>query len=423
MAKRNPSRPQTAEFSKAEQLLLLLESSSAARWAGLAIISVPALFVVALFWWNVRTEDVAYQNRRAAVAPGIVASVEGVAAPAPTPDSPLMPAEFDRQDGMLLGCNELVIYHPRLMVQMIQAMAGKLEIYGLINDAIQQQKVVSLLEENGLPADTVQFLEITARGMWVRDFGPKFIRNQSGGLTIVDYAYLDRIATDGRVRPDDDKVPARIAELFHMPVMSLPLSMEGGNVLTNGYGLCITTNHLVAENEHRSYSFEKVGQLLGEAYGQRQWSYIDPLPGDPTKHADTYVTFLSPTTVVVGSCDAALDPAAAATMDKTAGQLTSVTVNGQPLQIVRIPMVMKGDGISRTYANCVLANGTALIPQYADVDPSINKQALDIYARVLPNWKIVGIECLELAVKGGALHCVTCNVPSPSLLPLELPAP
>lgn len=479
---------------------MLLENSSAARWAGLAIISVPSLLAVGLFWWNVRTENATYANRRAAVAPEPVAvaatevprvdfpsspaipeiiappASSGAVAPvvasatdarppvdsvasagspsSPAPSTPIvaktaaptvavpkvsnaadpaaiaknlptiMPAEFDRQDGMLLGCNELVVYHPRLMMELIQAMAGKknLEIYGLVNDATQQQQVISLLEEHGLPADTVKFLEITARGMWVRDYGPKFIRNRSGGLTIVDYAYLDRIATDGRIRPDDDRVPARIAELFRMDVLAVPLSMEGGNLLTNGFGLCLTTNHLAAENAHRGYTVDRVGEIIAETYGQRQWSYIDPLPGDVTKHADTYVTFLAPNVIAVGACDTMLDPAAAAVMDRTAAQLKSVSVNGAPLQVVRIPMLMKQDGICRTYTNSILANGTAIVPQYADVDPETNRKALDIYAKFLPNWKIVGVECLEIARKGGALHCITCNVPSPSLVPLDLPA-
>lgn len=476
---------------------MLLENSSSARWTGLAIISVPSLLVVGLFWWNVRAQDAAYADRRAAVAPGPVAvaaveeprvdflsspaTPEIIAPPsspeaAPTtlavagsaaadaravvesrspsvpstalavnasvpkvavPKTPnaadpasipknlptIMPAEFDRQDGMLLGCNELVVYHPRLMMELIEAMAAKknLEIYGLVNDATQQQQVVSLLEEHGLPADTVKFLEITARGMWVRDYGPKFIRNRSGGLTIVDYAYLDRVGTDGRNRPDDDRVPARIAELFRMDILGVPLSMEGGNLLTNGFGLCLTTNHLAAENTHRGYTVDRVGEIIAETYGQRQWSYIDPLPGDATKHADTYVTFLSPSVVAVGSCDSMLDPAAAAVMDKAAAQLGSVTVNGGPLQVVRIPMLMKQDGICRTYTNSILANGTAIVPQYADVDPETNRKALDIYAKCLPGWKIVGVECLEIARKGGALHCITCNVPSPSLVPLDLP--
>ena len=477
---------------------MLLENSSSARWAGLAIISVPSLFVVGLFWWNVRAQDAEYADRRAAVtavtskngesggvplptaspvavgaamnppieqAPAIVTPPQAAVSPAvvassaekpsipaktetePTvlasvvppvlpepqvksrspesaPATPLptiLPAEFDRQDGMLLGCNELVLYHPRLMIDIIKALSGKrgFEIYGIVNDAEQRLKVESLLAEKGLPTGTVKFLEIAARGMWVRDYGPKFIRNQSGGLTIVDYSYLDLVATDGMFRPDDDKVPARIAELFRMDMLPVPLSMEGGNLLTNGYGLCLTTNHLATENQHRGYSVEKVGKIIGETYGQRQWSYIDPLPGDRTKHADTYVTFLSPNVVAVGSCDPLLDPAAAATMDRTAAQLASVSVDGQPLQVVRMPMLMQQDGVCRTYTNSILANGTALVPQYSDVDPKLNSQALAIYAKHLPNWKIVGIECLEIAEKGGALHCISCNIPSPSLVPVD----
>lgn len=542
-SKLRSSRSRNVEFTASERLLMLLENSSSARWAGLAIISVPAMLLGGVFWWNVQAQDAVYADRRAGVVaslspsasppnrtmpgnssvatgsvdsasavpvsgvpavaslpdakpatvaalapalpPQVTPSPSGAAAgaiptlpslasaasstamgaasagalpdssprssgpqmqvasiqaptaptappakqlPATAPATPLptiLPAEFDRQDGMVLGCNELVIYHPRLMVEIIQALAGKpgFEVYGIVNDVAQRQKIVSLLEEKGLAPDTVKFLVINARGMWVRDYGPKFIRNQAGGLTVVDFSYLDLVGTDGQTRPDDDKVPARMAELFRMDVISVPLSMEGGNLLTNGYGLCLTTNHLATENVHRGYTVEKVGQIIAGTYGQRQWSYIDPLPGDATKHADTYVTFLSPSVVAVGSCDPVLDPMAAETMDRTAAQLAAVTIDGRPLEVVRLPMLMQQDGICRSYTNSVLANGTALVPQYSDADPAMNRKALEIYGKYLPNWKIVGIECLEIAAKGGALHCITCNIPSPSLLPVDTSNP
>ncbi len=107
-------------------------------------------------------------------------------------------------------------------------------------------------------------------------------------------------------------------------------------------------------------------------------------------------------------------------LDKAADQLATVTFNGKPLRIVRIPMSLKGDNAIRTYTNVVFANGTLLVPQYADVDPALNEQALKIYRETMPGWNVVGIECLSVAKKGGSLHCITCIVPSPSLVPLQL---
>jgi agmatine/peptidylarginine deiminase len=131
------------------------------------------------------------------------------------------------------------------------------------------------------------------------------------------------------------------------------------------------------------------------------------------------VNFAAPNIAVVSSCRAMDDADEAALMDRTAAQLAGQPTPLGPMKVVRIPMDIREDNVIRTYVNAVYANGVVLVPQYADVDPEMNKQAIEIYAATLPEWKIVPIECLSIAKMGGALHCVTCNVPSPNFLPAE----
>ncbi len=405
------------QLTMLERLYLLLQRSALARFFGVAILSIPALFVLGMFWWNVRADADSALNSAQSISPRLLPDPRLAEK---TAESTQFLSEFERQDGMLLGCNELVEYHPRVMTDMVRALHGKVEVYGLVNDSAQRQKVVSLLEQNGLPANAVEFVEIPAYGMWVRDFGPKFLRNKVGGLTMVDFAYLDRPATDGTMRTDDDKVPEQLAKMFRTSVVSIPLSMEGGNLLTNGNGVCISTSQIVAENSHRRYGMQEVAHILRDYFGQEQWASLEHLPVDNTRHADTFVMFTSPDTVVVASCDPKEDAASAAVMDKAAEQLSKINFMGKPLRVVRIPMTLKGDEAVRTYTNVVFANGTLLVPQYADAGPGMNEQALKIYRETMPGWNVVGIECLSVARKGGSLHCITCNVPSPSLAPLDL---
>jgi len=421
---RGGRRP-SPQLTFAERSYLLLQRSAAARWLGVVGLSLPAVIVVCLFWWNVRVAVPARQAVAASAPPAADAVPAYFETERPLPVRPAakmapgmqLPGEFERQDGMILGCNELVEFHPQVLVEMVRAIAGRLEIYGLVNDAAQRQKVVSLLEQQGVSSDAVRLIELPAYGMWVRDYGPKFVRNNVGGLTMLDFAYLDRPATDGSIRPQDDRVPAELAKLFRTPVADVPLSMEGGNLLANGYGLCVTTLHLVQENSHRSYEVKDVAHIFNQSFGQLKWSQVEYLKRDATKHADTYVNFAAPNIAVVASCDPMDDAGEAAIMDRTAAQLTGLETPLGPMQVVRIPMSVRSDNVIRTYVNAVYANGALLVPQYADVDPAMNRQALDIYASILPDWKIVPIECLSIAKMGGALHCVTCNVPSPSLLP------
>ena len=424
------SRPQrpipVSKLTLLERLYLSFDQNPQARALVLLALVLPALLVVGIFWWNVSFR----RPSLAVVPPSVLGDPPILPAAEPRlsghiPDGLKMPAEFERQDGMILGFNELVEFHPQVLVDMVAALADRLEVYGIVNNAEQRQKVLSLLEQHKVPTTSVRTIEAPASGMWVRDYGPKFLRNDVGGLTMVDYAYLDIMATDGKTRPQDDVLPGELSKLFRMPLAAVPLSMEGGNLLNNGYGFVVSTTQLVLENSHRNYSVADVGKLLNSGFGQTNWSYVNFLEADATRHADTFMTFTDHKTLVVASCDPKQDARSAATLDKAAEQLAAMKSDDPqhpylPLTIVRMPMEMKGDGVMRTYTNVVFANGALLVPQYADVSPDVNRNALEIYRRILPGWKVVGIECLSIAKMGGALHCVTCNVPSPSLLPVDL---
>jgi agmatine/peptidylarginine deiminase len=39
-----------------------------------------------------------------------------------------------------------------------------------------------------------------------------------------------------------------------------------------------------------------------------------------------------------------------------------------------------------------------LVPQYPDICPELDKQALEIYRQALPEWKIVGIKSRSVPV-------------------------
>ena len=61
-----------------------------------------------------------------------------------------------------------------------------------------------------------------------------------------------------------------------------------------------------------------------------------------------------------------------------------------------------------TYANSLLANGIALVPQYGSA--SRDQAALDLYDRL--GFQAVGVDCRLLIECGGAVHCVSMQVPA-----------
>jgi hypothetical protein len=60
----------------------------------------------------------------------------------------------------------------------------------------------------------------------------------------------------------------------------------------------------------------------------------------------------------------------------------------------------------------VFANGTLLVPLYPETDGHLDRIAMEIYSQLLPGWEIVGIDVSSFTHLNGALHCLTCNIPS-----------
>lgn len=114
--------------------------------------------------------------------------------------------------------------------------------------------------------------------------------------------------------------------------------MEGGNCLSNGRGLCISSTTLVDQNQERGQDLHAVGRMLSRYFGFRKWSYIQPIIGETTGHVDLFLNIGGPNTVFVAAYDPEEDRENAARMDANARTLSEiVTEDGRPLEIIRIP--------------------------------------------------------------------------------------
>jgi hypothetical protein len=187
--------------------------------------------------------------------------------------------------------------------------------------------------------------------------------------------------------------------------------MEGGNLLTNGAGLGVATTALLEKNFRQGQDHSSIARLLREHLGIQDLMYLNALVGEETGHVDMFLAFLAPDRVVVAECDPKADPENARILDETADALARVQTDRGPMRVNRIPMTPSADGVWRTYTNVIFANGVLIVPTYSTVDPAIEQKALQVYRRLLPNWKVVGVNADALAAQGGSLHCVSLNIP------------
>jgi agmatine deiminase len=317
---------------------------------------------------------------------------------------PTVPADFERQSALLIGVNELLPLHPHVLTGLVSALIDRLPLIAVITGEEQRRDLLATLCDWGLPAHRLRAVRSSAAGLWVRDYGPQFIRRDQT-LSVIDaeYGY-----TGGR--PDDDQFPTDLARLLGLEVESIPLKVDGGNLLSNGRGLLLTTTGVVNRNAG-NFTPQQVMSQLNRRYGFRQIACPPPLIGGPTAHSDMFATFTAPDTLLLGRYDPADDPVNAPLLDRVADGMRGMDSGAGPLKVERIPMPPHRDGVWRTYTNAVYANDTVVVPVYAGVDERIEREALDAYRRLLPGRAIIPVEATSLARTGGALRCVTLNIP------------
>lgn len=332
---------------------------------------------------------------------------------APTHEAPdvCLPGEFERQGALLLGCHELVREFPDTLADIVAAVDGRVPVIALVIDQEDRSLVVSALRARGLKPRAVTFAGVAHNTMWARDYGPILVRHSGGGRAVVDghYGQLDR--------EHDECVPQIMADCLKLPLWQAPIRIEGGNLLSNGDGLILTTTTIVEDNADQDLDERSIADVLSEYVGARQVVFLEPLVNEPTGHADMFATFTSRQTVVVGAYDPEVDPINAAVLDRNAARLSRIVTSRGRLQVVRVPMPPNDDGIWRTYTNVVYANGVALVPVFRRVDEEGAQQALAAYGALLPGWRITPVDVSDLITLGGALHCIALNLDVAGRLP------
>lgn len=324
--------------------------------------------------------------------------------PRPQPTSRVLPAEFERQEGVLITWDANDQGMQEAMIEIVAAAWQNVNFYILVPNMGAEGQVVRALRAANVPRRAVKFLLVPTDSVWTRDFGPQVVLQRNGGSCMVDcdYGHGDRVG--------DDLVPAAIAPTLGMSTLRPPITADGGNIQTNGRGLALTTTSILDHNVDRNYTPEKVSKVFRDYYGIEDLVFLEPLAGESTGHVDMFAVFVSEDTVVVGEYDPRHDPVNAELLERNVARLQRVRGPNGPLRIIRVPMPPHDEKVWRTYTNVLFANGTLLVPYYPQLDPHGHALAVATYRKLLPGWKVSGIDCSQLIEWGGAIHCMTMNL-------------
>lgn len=231
---------------------------------------------------------------------------------------------------------------------------------------------------------------------------------------MVDWSYN---SWGGKYPPwdDDDRVPARLAEMLSLPIFRPGIVLEGGSVEVNGAGTLMTTEScLLNPNRNPHLNRSDIERILSDhlAVGNFVW-LGDGVDGDDTDgHIDDLARFVSPTQVVTVVEEDATDVNYRPLRDNLRRLEKSRDQDGRLLDVVTIPMppplIVDGQRLPASYANFYIANRCVVVPVFGcDAD----EVALSTIQGCFPGREVVALDAVDLVLGLGAFHCITQQQP------------
>lgn len=333
-----------------------------------------------------------------------------------------MPAEWTTHKACFLAWPYDTITFPNRIERVENAFLEILKVlqtselvYLLVTSESMKEKVLSLLNKKSIPYKNIVFFIADYSDVWLRDYAPLFVNdsltNKLVGIKWKYNAYGDKF-TD---LLKDNEVFLKLQNEIGIPLVEAPLYMEGGALELNGAGTLITTEQcLLNSNRNPTLSRTEIESSLKKYLGVSHIIWLkEGIVNDHTDgHVDDIVRFVNESTIVCAYEDDPTDPNFEILESNYKILEQSVDRNGNAFSLIKLPMPHMnydtGEKAPASYANFYIGNTVVLVPIFND--PNDNK-ALEILANVFPTRKVIGIDCSDVIYGGGAIHCVTQQLP------------
>jgi len=305
------------------------------------------------------------------------------------------------------------VFYPRLWKLHADMVAGIIpvaQVHITVPSAWWARAIWAYLTQKGLLgnfAHHVKFLILPTDDVWIRDYGPMLGYDADGvrGGVKAIYDHLP-FYPQGR----DNAMPMGWSNHTQTSLTPMNLHIEGGNLLTDGAGTLFMTEKVLKANPQ----FATRADL--EAYLHTVLDYdkliITPyMRIERTGHIDLLMKLLDEQTVMISIPSSPWDKAR---LDIFMAQFKSETsAKGNSYHIIEMPTPPLYFNwivypIRRSYTNALTVNGRILVPIYKS---NSDDSAIRRYEEYAKNYEIIPIDCSIGINGGGAIHCMTREVP------------
>jgi len=297
--------------------------------------------------------------------------------------------------------------------------------YKEVIDAVNRFEPVTVLCDPSTTAnarralgDEIEILEVELDDSWVRDNGPIFVRSDDGNVAMVNFRFNAWGFKSTYAK--DDLVPQVLSKKLNVRRYDAPMVLEGGAFSVDGVGTLLTTEQcLLNENRNPELSREDIERLLHEYLGVTRVIWLPgTVYGDITDgHVDGQAVFARERLVVAAHTTDSGNPDMPGLQKNLEHLESSTDAKGRSFEIMKVvqPRAITVEGIPTgpCYTNHYIANGGVVVPLSNLPEDRI---AMETIETVYPDREVLGVDSRYIELAGGAVHCITQQQPSGSLM-------
>ena len=297
-------------------------------------------------------------------------------------------AEFERMQGVLIR------YPFGISTSLIREMAEDVVIYCLVSSG-SQSSAYNSMNNAGVDMNNVEFILGSTDSYWTRDYGPWWVVDGNGDVSIVDHTY-------NRPRPNDNQAPSKVSNYLNTPYFASDFITAGGNYMTDGYGIGASSSLIFEEN---NMSQNQIFSLMEEYYGIHTYHAVEDPNNTYIDHIDCWGKYLSHSKVLireVPTWHSQYDE-----IEEVAEYFSNtLTIYGEPWELYRVYT-----SSNQPYTNSLILNEKVFVPI---VNNSYDDDAIAVYEQALPGYEVIGFTGSWESTD--ALHCRTKGIPDLEML-------
>lgn len=286
-----------------------------------------------------------------------------------------------------------------------------------------REEARAAIEKVGANPDhqNIQWHAIGNDSAWMRDNGPVYVID-GGEMRVQNWGFDAWGGAFGADVPYalDNKVPSRVGAYLNMPVDTIDIVHERGNLEFNGVDTVILNWSTIGDPERNAgYSRDQAERDMKEHFGVSNVILVEGVTeGDLTKgHIDGIARFIDAKTVVVPQCTSR-SKCQPGEGDGAVYDNAAATIENAGFTVIRDPIEgtvdYNGYTFDTNYMNWLVGNGFVIAVGFghAETDAAA-KSRLEGY---FPGRDVYIIEMLSSWAAGGGVHCHTNDQPAMSTI-------